>query len=242
MAEMRRPYLITGTDGEGERAVRRLRDRIGDDATELLSALEAVGRRSWSPATHSGSRQRRRLVVVEAASESEGGRGRDGRRLPESPPSRKRFNRPGRGGDHEGLGAGLKAVAKAGRACIRLRLRGGEPANDLQGWVGGSSRRAESSRSSGLCLLVDLEETISTSLAARSRESSRLGERQPIGEREVRDARRPRGEDPDLRDDRAGGRRDVAGVIEGEASGLMAETVGPRRESAARVVGLMPAT
>src|SRR5881394_3004435 len=42
--ELKAVYLITGADRPKiQRALRRLRDRIGDDATELLSAHEASG-------------------------------------------------------------------------------------------------------------------------------------------------------------------------------------------------------
>jgi DNA polymerase-3 subunit delta len=42
--ELRPAYLITGSDGpKVARAVRRLRDRIGDDSTEHLNAREAAG-------------------------------------------------------------------------------------------------------------------------------------------------------------------------------------------------------
>src|SRR5207245_3541379 len=43
-AELKPVYLITGGDRPKiQRALRRLRDRIGDDATELVSAHEASG-------------------------------------------------------------------------------------------------------------------------------------------------------------------------------------------------------
>src|ERR671928_1214865 len=42
--ELKPVYLITGGDRPKiQRALRRLRDRIGDDATELLSAHDAAG-------------------------------------------------------------------------------------------------------------------------------------------------------------------------------------------------------
>ena len=44
MAELLSVYLITGTDRpKVTRALRRLRDRVGEDATEHLSAHEASG-------------------------------------------------------------------------------------------------------------------------------------------------------------------------------------------------------
>src|SRR6184192_3102204 len=43
-SELKPVYLITGGDRPKiQRALRRLRDRIGDDATELLSAHDASG-------------------------------------------------------------------------------------------------------------------------------------------------------------------------------------------------------
>src|SRR5439155_1556930 len=66
MAELKAAYLITGTDGpKVNRAVRRLRDRIGDDATELLSALEAGGEEVVASCNALGLFvSERRLVVV----------------------------------------------------------------------------------------------------------------------------------------------------------------------------------
>src|SRR5207248_10322462 len=67
MAELKAAYLITGTDRpKVNRAVRRLRDRIGDDATELLSALEAGGEEVVASCNALGLfASERRLVVVE---------------------------------------------------------------------------------------------------------------------------------------------------------------------------------
>ena len=43
-SELKPVYLITGGDRPKiQRALRRLRDRIGEEATELLSAVEASG-------------------------------------------------------------------------------------------------------------------------------------------------------------------------------------------------------
>ena len=71
MAELKAAYLITGTDRpKVNRAVRRLRDRIGDDATELLSALEAGGEEVVASCNALGLFvSERRLVVVDLSPE-----------------------------------------------------------------------------------------------------------------------------------------------------------------------------
>ncbi len=67
MAELAAAYLITGTDRpKVTRALRRLRDRIGEAATEILSALEAGGDDVVAACNAMGLFTiERRLVVVE---------------------------------------------------------------------------------------------------------------------------------------------------------------------------------
>ena len=70
MAELLSAYLITGTDRpKVTRALRRLRDRVGEDATEQLSAHEASGEDVAAACNALGLfTVERRLVVVEASS------------------------------------------------------------------------------------------------------------------------------------------------------------------------------
>ena len=67
MAELRSAYLITGTDRPKlTRALRRLRDRVGHEATEHLSANEASGEDAAAACNALGLfTVERRLVVVE---------------------------------------------------------------------------------------------------------------------------------------------------------------------------------
>ena len=67
MAELAPVYLITGTDRpKVGRALRRLRERIGDDATEILSAQEASGEDAVAACNALGLfAVERRLVIVE---------------------------------------------------------------------------------------------------------------------------------------------------------------------------------
>jgi len=67
VAELAAVYLITGTDRpKVARALRRLRDRIGEDATEILSALEASAEDVEAACNALGLfAVERRLVVVE---------------------------------------------------------------------------------------------------------------------------------------------------------------------------------
>src|SRR5205085_1417626 len=67
VAELKPAYLITGTDRpKVVRAARRLRERIVDEATELLSALEVGGEEVAASCNALGLfATERRLVVVE---------------------------------------------------------------------------------------------------------------------------------------------------------------------------------
>src|SRR4029079_11347204 len=67
VAELAAVYLITGTDRpKVGRALRRLRDRVGEDATELLSALEVSAEDVEAACNALGLfAVERRLVVVE---------------------------------------------------------------------------------------------------------------------------------------------------------------------------------
>jgi DNA polymerase-3 subunit delta len=67
VADLRSAYLITGTDRpKVTRALRRLRDRVGEEATEHLSALEASGEDAAAACNALGLfTVERRLVVVE---------------------------------------------------------------------------------------------------------------------------------------------------------------------------------
>src|SRR2546423_9139453 len=67
VAELKSAYLLSGTDRpKVARAVRRLRDRIGEDATELLPAHEHGGADVAASCNALGLfASERRLVVVE---------------------------------------------------------------------------------------------------------------------------------------------------------------------------------
>ena len=84
-------YLITGTDRpKVTRALRRLRDRVGEDATEHLSAHESSGEDVAAACNALGLfTVERRLVVVEQRRELEGG-GREGRPASTSSGRRRR--------------------------------------------------------------------------------------------------------------------------------------------------------
>ena len=67
MADLKPAYLITGSDRpKVARALRRLRYRVGDDATELLTAHEATGEDVVAACNAMGLfATERRLVIVE---------------------------------------------------------------------------------------------------------------------------------------------------------------------------------
>src|SRR4029079_19570020 len=135
MADLKGAYLITGTDRpKVNRAVRRLRDRICDDATELLSALELDGDAVVAACNALGLFvSERRLVVVEQV---EGWKAADAERVLaclRAPSPEPVLALVGEGIRKDSALA--KAVAKAGELLVYDLPKRGTRA-DLPGWVG----------------------------------------------------------------------------------------------------------
>jgi DNA polymerase III subunit delta len=238
MADLKAAYLITGTDRpKVTRAVRRLRDRIGDDATELLSALEASGEEIVASCNALGLFvSERRLVVVEHV---------EGWKTAETDAVVEYLKSPSPETVLALVGEGIrkdsalsKAVAKNGELLVYDLPKRGTRA-DLPGWVG---RQFESlgikvdpavSR-----LLVDLVGDDLVELAGEVEKLAAWANGDPVGEREVELLVAPRGELPPFAMTDAWGRRDVAGVLEASER-LLARAGGPARDSLPRIVGLM---
>jgi len=238
MAELKAAYLITGTDRpKVTRAVRRLRDRMGEDATELLSALEMDGEEVVASCNALGLFvSERRLVVVEHVENWKAAAAQAVVEYLKSPSPETVLALVGEGVRKDSpLG---KAVAKTGELLVYDLPKRGTRA-DLPGWVGkqfaGLGIKVDSSTSR---LLVDLVGDNLDELAGEIEKLAAWAKGEPIGEREVELLVAPRGEIPPFAMTDAWGRRDVAGVLEASER-LLARAGGPARDSLPRIVGLM---
>ena len=217
--------------------MRRLRDRIGDDATELLSALELDGDAVVAACNALGLFvSERRLVVVEQV---------EGWKTAETEPVLEYLKAPSPETVLALVGEGIrkdsalaKAVAKAGELLVYDLPKRGTRA-DLPGWVGrqfgalGIKIDPAVSR-----MLVDLVGDDLVELAGEVEKLAAWANGDSIGEREVELLVAPRGEIPPFAMTDAWGRRDVAGVLEASER-LLARAGGPARDSLPRIVGLL---
>ena len=238
MAQLKAAYLITGTDRpKVTRAVRRLRDRIGEDATELLSALEKDGEEVVASCNALGLFvSERRLVVVEHVENWKAAAAQAVVEYLKSPSPETVLALVGEGVRKDSPLS--KAVAKTGELLVYDLPKRGTRA-DLPGWVGkqfaGLGIKVDSSTSR---LLVDLVGDNLDELAGEIEKLAAWAKGEPIGEREVELLVAPRGEIPPFAMTDAWGRRDVAGVLEASER-LLARAGGPARDSLPRIVGLM---
>ena len=212
MAELAAAYLIIGSDRpKVTRALRRLRTRVGEEATELLSAHEAAGEDAVAASNALGLFAiERRLVIVESV---ERWKAADVKALEEY------LKRPAPTtvlalvGEIKPDSQLAKAVAKVGEVLVYDLPKRGRKV-DLPRWVEAQLRERGT--------LIDpdaaraLVELVGDDAAELATEVDKLaiwaaGER--IGEREVAELVPARAETPpfDLTD--AWGRRDVPGVL-----------------------------
>jgi DNA polymerase III subunit delta len=219
------------------RAVRRLRDRIGEDATELLSALETPGEEVVASCNALGLFvSEGRLVVVEQAERW---------KASEVEPVVDYLKTPSPDTVLALVGEGIrkdsalaKAVAKVGELLVYDLPKRGTRA-DLPGWVrrqfSALGLKVDPAVSS---LLVDLVGDDLDELAGEVEKLAAWAHGEPIGERDVELLIAPRGEIAPFAMTDAWGRRDVAGVLEASER-LLARTGGPARDALPRVVGLL---
>jgi DNA polymerase-3 subunit delta len=214
VAELLSAYLITGTDRpKVTRALRRLRDRVGEDATETLNASEASGEDAAASCNALGLfAVERRLVVVEQV---ERWKAADVKAVQEylrkpAPTSVLALL----GEDVKRDSALAKAVAKAGEVLIYdIPTTRGRKA-DLPKWVEQQFRERgividhEAARA-----LVELAGDNADELATEVDKLTTWAAGERIGEREVAELVPARADAPpfDLTD--AWGRRDVAAVL-----------------------------
>jgi DNA polymerase III subunit delta len=214
VAELLSAYLITGSDRpKVTRALRRLRDRVGEDATETLSASESSGEDAAASCNALGLfAVERRLVVVEQV---ERWKAADVKAVQEylrkpAPTSVLALL----GEEVKRDSALAKAVAKAGKVLIYdIPTTRGRKA-DLPKWV------EQQFRERGIVIdhdaaraLVELAGDNADELATEVDKLTTWAAGERIGEREVAELVPARADAPpfDLTD--AWGRRDVAAVL-----------------------------
>jgi DNA polymerase-3 subunit delta len=238
VAELASVYLITGTDRpKVSRALRRLRERVGEDATETLSAQEASGADAAAACNALGLfAVERRLVVVEQA---QAWKAADLEAVAEY------LSRPAPTtvlalvGDEIKRDSKLaKAVAKAGELLVYDLPKKGRKA-DLPGWVEQQFRdkgvriEREAARA-----LVELVGESADELATEIDKLVTWAAGEQIGEREVSELVAPRAEVPPFELTDAWGRRDVAAVL--AASERVIERSGDaQRDVLLRISGLL---
>jgi DNA polymerase-3 subunit delta len=217
--------------------VRKLRDRIGDDATELLSALETGGEEVVASCNALGLFvSERRLVVVEHVESWNAAEAEAVLDYLKSPSPETVLTLVGEGIRKDS--ALVKAVTKAGEVLTyELPKRGARA--DLPGWIGRQFAALGSRVDPAVArLVVDLVGDDLNELAGEVEKLAAWANGDPIGERDVEVLVAPRGEIPPFAMTDAWGRRDVAGVLEASER-LLARTAGPARDSLPRVIGLL---
>jgi DNA polymerase-3 subunit delta len=240
VAELLSAYLLVGTDRpKVTRALRRLRDRVGEDATEHLSAYEASGEDVAAACNAMGLfTVERRLVVVDSV---ERWKAADLKAVDEY------LKRPSPTtvlvllGDEVKRDSPLaKAVAKAGEVlAYDLPTRGRSTKADLPKWV------EQQFKERGVVIdrdaaraLVELAGDNADELLTEVEKLTTWAAGERIGEREVAELVPARAEAPpfDLTD--AWGRRDVAAVL--AASERLVERSGDAsRDVLLRTAGLL---
>jgi DNA polymerase-3 subunit delta len=240
VADLLSAYLITGTDRpKVTRALRRLRERVGDEATEHLSALEASGEDAAASSNALGLfTVERRLVVVENV---ERWKAADVKAV------EAYLKRPSPttvlalvGEEVKPDSALAKAVAKAGTVLVfdvPKRARGNKA--DLPKWVQQqfNERGVEIDQAAARALVELVGENVQE-LATEVDKLVTWAAGEPIGEREVAELVPARAEVPpfDLTD--AWGRRDVPAVL-AAAERLVERSGDATRDVLLRTAGLL---
>lgn len=240
VAELLAAYLIVGTDRpKVTRALRRLRERVGEDATEHLSAHEASGEDVAAACNALGLfTVERRLVVVE---DVERWKAVDVKTVEEY------LKRPAPttvlallGQDVKRDSALAKAVARAGEVLVYdLPTRGRGNKADLPKWVEQQfGERGILIDRDAARMLVELVGENADELAAEVDKLSTWAAGERIGEREVAELVAARAEVPpfDLTD--AWGRRDVAAALAASERILERSSDGSR-DALLRITGLL---
>jgi DNA polymerase-3 subunit delta len=238
MAELKPAYLLTGSDRpKVTRAVRRLRDRIGDDATEVLSAHEASGADVAAACNALGLfASERRLVVVESV---------DAWKAADAGPVVDYLGSPSPETVLALVGEAIKndaplakAVAKVGELLVYDLPKRGSRA-DIPGWVARQFAAAGVKVEATVCrLLVELVGDDLNELEGEVEKLVAWANGEPIGEHEVELLVAPRAESPPFALTDSWGRRDVGGVL-AASERLLSRAGVPARDALPRVVGVL---
>ena len=238
MAELASVYLITGSDRpKVTRALRRLRERVGDEATETLSAHEASGEDAAAACNALGLfAVERRLVVVESVHAWKAG---DLKAVEDY------LRRPApttvlvlTGEEIKRDSALAKAVAKAGEILVYdLPKRGRK--TDFPAWVERQFRdRGIAIEQDAARALVELVGENADELATEIDKLATWADGERIASREVAELVPARAGAPPFELTDAWGRRDVAAVL--AASERIVERSGDaQRDALLRVAGLL---
>jgi DNA polymerase-3 subunit delta len=237
-AELAPVYLITGSDRpKVARALRRLRDRVGEDATEVLSAHEASGEDVAASCNALGLfAVERRLVAVEQVERW---------KAPDLKAVEEYLRRPAPttvlalvGNEVKRDSQLAKAVQKAGEVLVYDLPRRGRK-TDLPAWVETQFRDLgvqidhEAARA-----VVELVGDNADELATEIDKLATWAAGERIGEREVVELVPARAEIPPFELTDAWGRRDVAGAL--AAGERIVERSGDApRDVLLRVAGLL---
>jgi DNA polymerase-3 subunit delta len=214
VAELLSAYLITGTDRpKVTRALRRLRDRVGEDATETLNASESSGEDAAASCNALGLfAVERRLVVVEQVERWKAADVKAVQEYLRKPAPTSVLALLGEEVKRDSVLA--KAVAKAGEVLIYdIPTTRGRKA-DLPKWVEQQFRERGIVIDHGAArALVELAGDNADELATEVDKLTTWAAGERIGEREVAELVPARADAPpfDLTD--AWGRRDVAAVL-----------------------------
>ena len=238
MADLKPAYLLTGSDRpKVTRAVRRLRDRIGEEATELLSAHEATGADAAAACNALGLfASERRLVVVENV---DVWKAADVEPLIEYLASPSPETVLALVGDAIKADAPLaKAVAKAGELLVYDLPKRGSRA-DIPGWVGRQFAAAGVKVDATVCrLLVELVGEDLNELQGEVEKLVAWANGAAIGEHEIELLVAPRAESPPFALTDSWGWRDVGGVL-AASERLLSRAGVPARDALPRVVGVL---
>jgi DNA polymerase-3 subunit delta len=237
VAELASAYLITGTDRpKVSRALRRLRDRVGEDATEMLNAHEASGEDVAASCNALGLfAVERRLVVAEQV---EHWKAADLKAIEAYLKSPAPTTVLALVGDEVKRDSALaKAVAKAGEVLVFDLPKRGRKA-DLPAWVEQQFRdRGIQIDRDAARALVELVGENANELATEVDKLAIWAAGDRIGEREVAELVAPRAETPPFELTDAWGSRDVTAVL--AASERIVERSGDSRDALLRLAALM---
>jgi DNA polymerase-3 subunit delta len=238
MAELDVAYLLTGTDRPKIAvALRRLRDRVGRDATESLSALEASGEEAVAACNALGLfATERRLVVVEHV---EHWKAPDVRAVADYLKSPAPTTVLALVADELKRDSPLlKAVAAEGKVLAYDLPQRGKKA-DLPGWVEKQfeARGTKVDRVASR-LLVDLVGDNLDELAAEVDKLVVWADGAVLGEREIAALVAPRADTPPFALTDAWGRRDVGSVL-GALELLLERSGDSPRDVIARIAALL---